>query len=223
MNRKQFLKRSIGACISCCGAAIGLNNSLKNASAQVKSQKSNATSQGWIVDLERRMVRGSETPAWRKTEKSVEWITDILENMDSMLDLETGKKIMQANGRSCYTRAFGVGSNTKPSPETADRFIGFLRARGYEINDEGEITTIIYNWGRDHQNPQGLIIEDGFCMCPIVESAPDKLSPTYCQCSAGYVKESFERSLGKIAEVEVLESLKMGGNDCVFKVRLFNS
>lgn len=222
MDRKQFLKTSIVACISCCGAVFGLNSSLRNVTGQVRSQSKNPTSQDWIPDLEKRMVKGSETPAWLKAEKSVSWITDVLENMDSMLDLETRKKIMQANGRACYTRAFGVGSNTKPSPEIADRFVSILRARGYEIKDEGEITTIIYNWGRDHQNPWGLVMKDGFCMCQIVESGPEKMSPTFCQCSAGYVKESFERAIGKTAEVEVLESLKMGGNDCVFKVRLFS-
>jgi predicted hydrocarbon binding protein len=55
-------------------------------------------------------------------------------------------------------------------------------------------------------------------MCPVVESGPTELSRTYCQCSAGYVKEVFERMTGLPCRVEVLESLRTGGTRCRFKI-----
>jgi hypothetical protein len=36
--------------------------------------------------------------------------------------------------------------------------------------------------------------------------------------SVGYVTEAMERGLGKKVKVELLESLKMGGTDCRFRV-----
>lgn len=55
----------------------------------------------------------------------------------------------------------------------------------------------------------------------VVESGPAGLSPTYCYCSTGYVKEGFERRIGKAVKVELLDSLKMGGKDCIFKLTIY--
>ena len=74
--------------------------------------------------------------------------------------------------------------------------------------------------GQDPQNPAGLIMLDGYCMCPLVESGPPGLSPTFCYCSTGYVKEIFERTTGKPVTVDLIESLKMGGKDCVFGITI---
>lgn len=64
------------------------------------------------------------------------------------------------------------------------------------------------------------MLQDGYCMCPIVESGPPGLSPTFCYCSTGYVKEAFERHIGKPVKVELLDSLKMEGKDCIFKLAI---
>jgi len=45
------------------------------------------------------------------------------------------------------------------------------------------------------------------------------MSKSYCDCSAGYVKEAFERATGKtVLKVKVLESILQGGKDCRFKM-----
>jgi len=65
----------------------------------------------------------------------------------------------------------------------------------------------------------GRSFGDGqYCMCPLVESGPPGLSPTFCLCSTGYVREIFERQLARPVTVELVESLKTGGRDCVFRV-----
>jgi len=213
LNRKEFMKKCMQAGLCGCAAAIGMNHGL------LRAQNQSPPAHGWIADLESRMIEGSATPAWRKVEKSSNWIKDLMDNMDAVLDQETREKLLQANGRSCYLRAFGVASETKPSPQTLDRMVTSLKSAG-KVSYEGDTTIITYSWGRRHQNPSGLIIQDGYCMCPVVESGPPDLSPTYCQCSTGYVKESFERSLGRPVNVKLLESLKMGNQDCIFRIEV---
>jgi len=222
MNRKEFLKSLLkaGAGIGCCGAALGQH--LWAAQNNASTEKS-AAPQSWIPDLERRMIKGSETPDWHKAEKAAEWVKWVVGHMDSMLDDDTKKKVLKACGRSCHIYAFGVASEQKATPEQAAQFLNYMEAQGYEVRREAGTITILYSWGRDHQNPMGLIMSDGYCMCPIVESGPPGLSPTYCHCSAGYVGEMFERWMGRPVEVEILESLKSGGKDCRFKITVLEA
>jgi len=215
MDRKEFLKAAIGGGVACCGAATGLLGGVGRFKEQTKP------SQKWIGELERTMVRASETPAWRKAEKGQQWIKSLVDHLDAFLDEETRRTVMQACGRSCYIGAFGVAPKEKPSTEDVERFIKNFEAQGYEIERGKEKTTIIYNWGRSHQNPWGLIMSDGYCMCPLVEKGPDGLSPTFCLCSTGYVREIFARSTGKRVNVELLDSLKRGGKDCIFRIEIF--
>jgi hypothetical protein len=211
MDRKEFIKKlaKTGIGVGCCGAVIR---------QLLLAGEAGPGMENWIPDLERRMIKGSETPDWRKAEKSALWIKWMVGHMDSMMDEEAKKKLLKACGRSCHTYAFGVASDQKATPEQAEGFLQFMEKGGTEIRRENGIITIFYSWGRDHQNPQGLILSDGYCMCPIVESGPPGLSASYCNCSAGYVGEMFERYLGRPTEVEILESLKSGGKDCRFKI-----
>jgi len=223
MDRKQFLKKLLQSGLCCGGIVMGFGKNIMSNPGTSSSQDQPPAAQDWITGLEKRMIKGSETPAWAKVEKAENWIKDLVDNMDAILDQETKIRTMQACGRSCYSRAFGVAPEEKPTPNEAEKVLSTLKGAGYEVRQEGNMTTIIYNWRRDHQNPWGLILGDGYCMCPLVETGPDGLSPSYCYCSTGYVKESFERSLGKPVTVELLDSLKMGGKDCVFKIEILNT
>jgi len=44
------------------------------------------------------------------------------------------------------------------------------------------------------------------------------LSPTYCLCSVGYVREMHERVLGRPVEVELADSVLRGGKRCRFRM-----
>jgi predicted hydrocarbon binding protein len=52
----------------------------------------------------------------------------------------------------------------------------------------------------------------------MVESKPNGLSPTYCLCSLGYVKEMNEQTFGKPVDAELLDSVLQGAKRCRFKV-----
>jgi predicted hydrocarbon binding protein len=59
---------------------------------------------------------------------------------------------------------------------------------------------------------------EAICLCPMVESKPNGLSPTYCLCSLGYVKEMNEQTFGKPVDAELLDSVLQGAKRCRFKV-----
>jgi len=220
MNRKEFLKKSLQTGLCCCGAALGLGYSFRAEPGKAIVQNPRQANGGWIPELEKRMIKGAETPAWRKVEKSGQWIKSLMEHMDAMLSQELKVRLLQECGRSCFIRAFGVADANRPALEEKE-CLRFLESSGYKVQREGRVISFIYSWGRNHQNPQGLMLQDGYCMCPIVESGPPGLSPTYCYCSTGYVKEGFERRFGKAVKVELLDSLKMGGKDCIFKLTIY--
>jgi hypothetical protein len=205
MDRKQFLTHMLqaGTAVCCCQASLGRSEGAPAAAGAA-----------WIEGLEQRMKNGSRSPAWRRIEFAEGWVQRLLDNMDAMLDPQTRSGLMQACGRACYTQAFGVASNEKPSPEALDSFVQAGKDSG--VRREGN--TVYFQY--DNVNPQGIGIPDGVCLCPFVESGPERLSATYCQCSAGYVRELFERITGTPVAVEVLESVRTGGKLCRFKVNL---
>ncbi|MCU0291156.1 MAG: DUF6144 family protein [Thermoanaerobaculaceae bacterium] len=205
MDRKEFLTHLLqaGTAVCCCQASLG------------RSEAGSTTAAApWIEGLEQRMKDGSRSPAWRRIEFAEGWVQRLLDTMDTMLDPQTRSGLMQACGRACYAQAFGVAPDEKPAPEVLERFLEGGRDRG--VRREGD--TVYFQY--DTVNPQGIGIPDGVCLCPFVESGPERLSATYCQCSAGYVREMFERIAGAPVAVEVLESVRTGGKLCRFKVNL---
>lgn len=68
--------------------------------------------------------------------------------------------------------------------------------------------------------PAALDKSTGHCFSPLVENRPKGLSATYCQCSVGYMKESFRVLAGKEPKVELLESVLRGGKECRFRIEV---
>ncbi len=223
MDRKQFLTKSIKAGVCCCAVALGIGSKPGAGGKGPGEEEQESSVEGLSADLHERMREGSKTPDWAKVAKAESWIKNVVDHMDALLDEETKLALMNACGRSCYQRAFGVASAKKPSAERAEQFLATLEKSGFKVERGSDATIVNFGWA-GKQNPQGLSLKEGYCMCPLVESDVPGLSPTYCNCSAGYVQEAFERSTGrKVKSVEVLESVKRGGKDCRFKVILANS
>jgi hypothetical protein len=213
MNRNKFLKTlaKTGIGIGCCGPLIA-----KNLFGQT------AQDQDWIKNFDRDLAESTKTPPWARIHKAELWIKDLMNNIDIHLDRDTRTKLMRANGRSCYLNTFGVADAEKPSQEAVDSYLKRLKDAGLEFKEDGEFTVFEYSWGKEHQNPQGMILGDGNCLCPVVENIKTGLSPTFCLCSAGYVSEIFSRAVGKNVEVEIIETLKTGADDCRFKIKIPN-
>ena len=211
MNRKQFFKKSLLAGFGCCGAAMGLAKKPGIGQGQAKAVS-------LMEDLTQRIRDGAKSPDWRKMEEALVKFRAMMDHMDAQLDQGTKIRILNACGRSCFINAFGVAAERRPSPQQAEAYLQALEQSGIEIHRQPGTVTIFYRWGAK-QNPMGLSMKEGFCMCPIVESGAPGMPKSYCNCSAGYVKEGMERATGKsVLNVEVLESILQGGKDCRFKV-----
>jgi len=196
MGRKEFLQQSlrIGGC---CGAAL-LAGSLA------------------AVGQDAPQPHSVFTPCPDRVKQGQDVIKRLVGQMDQKLDKATRDEIMESCGRLCHDTAYPAPQS--PTPEAAARFLeGISKYVGKEnIEQSGDETVMHYKYT---QNPNGLKVADGYCLCPIMEDAPKGVSPTYCQCSVGYVRAIIEQGLGKPAKVELTESILRGGKGCHFTVR----
>jgi predicted hydrocarbon binding protein len=56
------------------------------------------------------------------------------------------------------------------------------------------------------------------CYCPLVRNYEGILSPSFCNCSVGWIKELFETALKKSVKVEKMGTVKQGNKQCKFKI-----
>ena len=112
-------------------------------------------------------------------------------------------RILENTGREC-ARLGGLSARFKGAPE-------------------GYFATARKNWGTDFSwdKEKGIItvtVAEGECSCPLVDSK--RTSPFFCNCSAGYQKESFETVFGRPVQAALKASKLSGSNRCVFEVTL---
>lgn len=65
-----------------------------------------------------------------------------------------------------------------------------------------------------------LYLQFFFCPCPMLASVDRLETDTWCQCTKGYTKTLFERAFGCRVEVELLKSIKTGGDVCLQRITL---
>ena len=154
------------------------------------------------------------TPCEEKQEFAQKWVKRFFENFDKGLDASKRKEIMEGCGKSCFE---GSLAGRKTNPMDVDRFLEAINKSTGEIAATRNGNTIDFHYVG---NPKGLKTADGYCLCPLVESGPEGLSETYCDCSVGYVREMFRTYTGKAVSVKLLESLKRGGKRCRFRITI---
>jgi len=59
-----------------------------------------------------------------------------------------------------------------------------------------------------------------YCHCSLVKRTKEKISPTFCCCSGGWVKQLWEGILEQPVEVKLTESLFKGDDHCTHAVRI---
>lgn len=67
-------------------------------------------------------------------------------------------------------------------------------------------------------NNSELILIYPQCYCSCVKRVNRPISKTWCYCTLGYTKRMFEHVLGREVSVELIESVKTGGNVCKIKI-----
>ena len=202
IDRKQFLKQS-AALSGCCGLGLAGAVGLVEVASPVAAQPA-AGSPG-VTPLEARVKQGQQV------------IVRLIGQLDRQLDAGQQTSIMEACGRLCQQGSHPPGP--KPTAEQAKQFLaGITKYVGADNVQETGAGTVVHFVFK--QNPEGLKTADGYCLCPIFEDAPKGISPTYCQCSVGYMKQMFEGATGRTAQVELTDSVLHGGKQCSFVVTL---
>lgn len=74
---------------------------------------------------------------------------------------------------------------------------------GYTLEYDGESYFLIY--------PQ--------CYCSCVKNIPQNLPEAWCYCTIGYTKRMFEFAFEYEVEVELINSVKLGADNCRIRVR----
>ena len=189
INRQQFF-RQIGA--YCCGCAAILSPAALSAQ-------------------ENKQAQDSETPVNDEMQFARKWVKRFFDILDKELDAPTRQRILEENGRQCYLQA----ASQKRPPVSMEKFVEILQEAVGKENCWMEGNAVYFNFVKEPGDSQE---QDGYCLCPLVKDGPPELSGTYCHCSIGYVSEMFSSSTEQKVQVELLESVKRGGNRCRFKI-----
>jgi len=138
--------------------------------------------------------------------------------LEKKIGPETCQAIMENCGRACYAGSHGPRPKGGQSPDKAAAFLDRLRkSLGKDAVQVSEDATVIH-----YKYPQEPGTDRPRCFCPVFEADAAGVSPVYCLCSTGYVKETFERNLGGRVQVEVLKSVLRGGSGCEFRVTVLS-
>lgn len=132
------------------------------------------------------------------------WVVNLMAGIDAHLDDETKLRLMESCGRACARG--GVAAEAEA-------------CRG----DLGKLLAKLKRWiGKENVRWEGDLVHLTYakCFCHLVADGPATLPATYCLCSRGWVKEIFETVLEKPVDVELLDSIKRGGESCRFVVHL---
>lgn len=203
MDRKEFIKRTcqigvLSSCTSLCGAAIGKDI---------------------FADDDKKAKAGDtkETPKEVKVEFMKKWMKRFMNQLDQHIDEPTRQALMRSNGKACYREAYGDSRSFKDGNNHINEFVEKYRKwTGVPESIRVEGNTIYYEYVGA---PNGVKVADGYCLCCVVEDGPKELSPTYCNCSVGYVTEMFKDITNREVIVTLKESLRSGGKKCRFEIR----
>jgi hypothetical protein len=170
---------------------------------------------GAALVLKKATLAAEDAACAKRIEFARGFVVDVLSEMDERLPRQTRERVMEANGRACYVAGHGEPKVPQTPADVDEWLVGLQKHVGRENAwREGERIHFKYV-----ANPRGLRVDDGYCLCPLMEDGPKSLSPTYCHCSVGYVSQIFQ-SLGRRCRVDLVESLRTGGRECHFVATL---
>ncbi len=133
------------------------------------------------------------------------WIGTLMASLDQNLDEETKVKVLETCGRACITQSLikkAKACNEK-AKDVNDFLDKFSKMYSHLQKEEGNVY-IVYPT----------------CYCPLVKDYPGELSPSWCNCSRGWIKQLFESALERPIQVELEKSIVRGDDCCRFKVLL---
>lgn len=136
---------------------------------------------------------------------SHKWIKTLMESLEELVDEEAKVKVLENCGRNCISRSMiKKAQKCYENAKNIDDFLDKLSQVWRHLQRDKDEVYIVY--------PK--------CYCSLVKDYPGKLSPFFCNCSRGWIKELFESALKRPVDVELEKSIRQGDDICRFKVHL---
>ena len=128
------------------------------------------------------------------------WITVLMEGLDSHVDAEDCRQVLEMCGRECIPK-----STIKKAKDIYDR--------------SESLDDFLERYAEENEH---LKLEDGSvymvyprCYCSLVNKIPEgQLSASWCNCSRGWVKALFEGATGRPVDVVLEKSVIRGDDSC---------
>jgi predicted hydrocarbon binding protein len=137
------------------------------------------------------------------------WLDMLVTGLDAEVDEEARARVLTHCGRGCalYHGSLERAKAIQQGTQDVDELLDELNQQeglwcGRWIRDDDIITSICEA-----------------CGCPLVGAGLVKPSPTFCNCSRGWVEAVFEIVLGRPVTVELKQAIGRGDPVCEFIVR----
>ncbi len=137
------------------------------------------------------------------------WLTDLVETIDTEVDEDTKIKLISGCGRGCYRRHQFKQEIAAKGKGSVDKLIEAYKAN-FEIWREGEDKVHI-RFGE--VNSYG-------CYCPAARYRASKPKDIHCYCTRATHQAIWEAALGKAPKIDILQSVRRGDPTCHFLVHL---
>lgn len=187
MKRKEFFQKSLQVGMgSCCLLAL-------NPMEILAAPKQDESEDIKVLKGEKEFIQN--------------WLTDLLETIDSELDETTKIKLIEGCGKGCYRRHDFKHQIAKNGEGSVEKLIEAYR-KNFEIWREGDFVHIRYG-----ETSPG-------CYCPAARYRPAKPNDLHCNCTKATHQSIWEAALGRKYKIDILETVRRGGKTCHFLVHL---
>ncbi|HUU78361.1 MAG TPA: DUF6144 family protein [candidate division Zixibacteria bacterium] len=134
-------------------------------------------------------------------------LIDLMNGFDRHLESDKKILLLEECGRKCIQ----------------DRHPKLLQDAKSLYKDSSDIKDILGKLSKIydslHVSDEEVVFIWDKCYCPIIGEIPSgKISPTFCNCSRGWVKELIEAATKKSVEVVIDEAVTKGDSRCKLRV-----
>lgn len=138
------------------------------------------------------------------------WVSDLMETLDTEFDEPTKIKLMSGCGRGCFNRFQFKKDIAIKGKGSVDKLI-----ESYKANFEA------WREGEDKVHIRFGAVNTNGCYCPAAKYRPGKpKTDIHCYCTRATHQAIWETALGKPVAVDILQTVRRGDPTCHFLVHL---
>ena len=136
------------------------------------------------------------------------WVSDLMDTLDTEFDEPTKIKLMAGCGQGCYRRHSFKQEIAAKGKGNVEKLIEAYSAN-FEAWREGDTVHIRY----------GAVNKNG-CYCPAARYRPPRPNDLHCYCTRATHETIWREALGKPVNIDILQTVRRGDPTCHFLVHL---